>query len=472
MSPDVVRSVAAALVVVLTTSCGGSLGDVRPDEPVAAVPRPSRATAPQVASPAWSGQFDDLDEVLLVEVPSAPRKQRVGEVTREEFKAFMLWALRDVNLGKLKAGLDPPPYEMMTAAWWEKPIEQKDIDITRGYLAVCQREKPGSCIALPPGSPYLTDTQKYRVALGIGMDRFLAGFVKELGDEARAMVDPDALKYMLVGAMVGYMILLANPDPVFTKALAAAATVVVTAMLGARTVCDLVFGFRDMVRAVDAAATFNEFAAAGQQYGEKIGTAAARILVMAVTSLLSSGGAASTLLGFPRLPQASAVLLAETGGAMSLASISKVVGVKVLQGGLYVAMAEAGTEEAGNGATVTPSAAPAPTNPVQLAPGEAGYKTFDGLKKAIGYPPPGYVWHHIVEQCRADVFGNEAVHTRSNVVLLDEKTHLKVSAWYSSKPASGLTGGKTVRAWLRAESYESQRAYGIQYLKAQGVAIP
>ena len=468
MSLGVVQCVAAALVVVLTTSCGSSFGDVRPDEPVTAPPRPSQATAPH----AWSGQFDDLDEVILVEVPSAPRKLRVEDVTRAEFKTFILWALRDINFKKLQARLDPPPNKIITAAWWEKPIEQRDIDITRGYLAECQGEKPGSCIALPPGAPYLTDMQKYRVALGIGMDRVLAGFVKELGDEARAMVDPDTLKYMLVGAMVSYMVLLANPDPVFTKALAAAATVVVTAMLGARTVCDSVFGFRDMMRAVDAARTFNEVSAAGRWYGEKIGTAVARVLVMAVTSLLSNGGAASKLLGFPRLPQASAVLLTETGGAMSMASISQVVGVKALQGGLYIAMAETGTNAAGNIATGTPSTAPAPTNPVQLPAGTVGYKTFETLKKAIGYPPPGSFWHHIVEQCRADVFGKEAVHNRWNVILLDNGTHVRISAYYSSIPKTGVTVGKTVREWLKTQSNAAQRDFGLKTLRQFGVKLP
>jgi hypothetical protein len=45
--------------------------------------------------------------------------------------------------------------------------------------------------------------------------------------------------------------------------------------------------------------------------------------------------------------------------------------------------------------------------------------------KRSGRAPPGYVWHHIVEQCRADIFGKEAIQNRWNIVLLGEETHMK-----------------------------------------------
>ena len=395
MSPGAVRYVAAVLIVVLTTSCGSSFESMRPDELVTVVSHSSQATAPRQSSHEWSGRFEELDEVLTVAIPYAPRPRQVGEVTQEEFKRFMLRALRDVDFRKLKARVDPPAYQVMAASWWGTQVEQKDIDITRGYQAWCEQDgNAGSCIDLSPSAPYLVGFQKYRVALGIGVSRFVDGFVDELGNEARALVDPDTLKFMLIGAMVSYLVLLANPDPVFTKALAAAATVVMTAMLGARTVCDVVFGFRDMITEVDAARTFDAVSTAGKRYGRKVGVATARIVVMAMMALLSEGGTVGRLLSFPKLPQASAVLLAETGGALSVQSIRQVAGVTVLKGGVYVAMVEAGDTVSGDVATVTSpvpvtAPAPGPTSQVQLPPGVVGYKSFGALKNVIGVAPPG-----------------------------------------------------------------------------------
>lgn len=477
MSPPTMRRLAVLLVLALVnTSCGSALEEMRPDGSITAPPRASGAVAASPNTHEWSGLFEDLDEVVLVTVPYTPRKLRFEDVTQEEFRAFMVWALRDVNLPKWKAELDPSfqQYGVMEASWWGAQVEPKDILITQKYLETCQREDPRSCISLPPGAA-LTSFQRYRVALGIGMSRFLAGFVMELGDEARAMLDPAALKTLMVGAMVSYLVLLANPDPIFTKALAAAATVVVTAMLGARTVCDVAFGFRDMVRQVDAARTYAELAEAGRQYGEKLGASTARILVMAVMALLNKEGAVAKLLGFPKLPQASAALLADTGGVLSLKSLGQVAGVKVLSGGLSVAMVEASGKVALKGAPApatgsAPTTTPAPTEQITLPPGVTGYDSWSALKAELGTAGEGQEWHHIVEKCKADMFGSRAVHNRWNVIKLDRETHLNVSAEYSR--IRSFSEGKTVREWLRTKSYVFQREFGLKTLRELGVKIP
>lgn len=469
-----IRCVSAALVVVLTTAgCGTSFEELRSDSSSwASPPRPaaSRSVLPEPSG--WSSAVDDLDETIVV-IPNAPRKVRVPEVTPEEFREFIRDALRDVDLARLRAELLPPPSSLRLASALQVP--KSEFDISRGYSEWCNHtERPGSCIELPTDRPYLTDLQKYRVALRIGMSQFVDGFYNELGAEVRATLSRETFISMIVGAMVSYLALLANPDPIFTKALAAAATMVLTAELGARTVCDLVFGFRDMIQQVDVATTFAEIARAGARYGELIGAATARILVMAVTALFNRGGGISKLLNFPKLRPAMAAVQMESGGALK--AINQVVGVRALKSGLYVAMATAGgkdaseakTPEATSPPTSAPAPVPAPQEPVTLPEGVVGYKSFTAFKAAQGSAGKGLVWHHIVEKCREDIFGPAAVHNRWNIIKLDEETHLKVNGYYSSKSPVVNGGQTTVREWLKTQSYEVQREFGLGVLRKLG----
>ena len=479
MSPNIIRYVSALLVVALTTTgCGATFDELRPDpEPLRPSPRATaRAVAP--APEPWSGAFDDLDGMTILVAPYAPRPLHIPEVTRQEFREFMRDALRELDPAALRAARPSPSPRVIPA--FGKALQQRDVNITAGYQQWCStRIDAGKCLELSPDSPVLTDHQKYRVALQIALHHHWQGFFRELSDEARAALSPETLTLILVGAMVGYMILLANPEPFFTKALAAATTAVVTAMLGARTLCDLVFGWVEMVRQVDAATSFREIIEAGERYGLKIGASTARILVMAVTVLLTQGGGFARLLKFPKLPQGLNVLRAELASPGVLA-IGQVSGVKVLQGGVYLAMAGTGVKVAANPATVTqpaPSATSAPTapapppSPVTLPSGVTGYKSFNAFKTAMGPAGEGKVWHHIVEKCNEPTFGPEALHNRWNVIKMDAETHLKVSGHYSSKSFNVNEGRTTVREWLRTQSYEVQRDYGLRYVKSLGVSV-
>jgi hypothetical protein len=132
------------------------------------------------------------------------------------------------------------------------------------------------------------------------------------------------------------MATIAIPELV-SKIPAAAATMVLTAYLGARAVCDLVFGWIQMVRELDAARTFNEVRAAGQRYGLLVGAQTARILILLATAAIAEGGLIARLMKLPRAAQASAALAAETGGA-GLEAVSAVKEVRALQGGVAIAV--------------------------------------------------------------------------------------------------------------------------------------
>src|SRR3954464_3657857 len=147
------------------------------------------------------------------------------------------------------------------------------------------------------------------------------------------VVSPSALA---AAAPCGTLATIAIPELV-SKIPAAAATMVLTAYLGARAVCDRVFGWIQMVRELDAATTFDEVRAAGQRYGRVVGTQTARILILLATAAIAQGGLIARLMRLPRAAQASAALAAETSG-VSLEAIGAVKDVRVLQGGVAIAV--------------------------------------------------------------------------------------------------------------------------------------
>ncbi|MFL5358512.1 hypothetical protein [Archangium sp.] len=104
-----------------------------------------------------------------------------------------------------------------------------------------------------------------------------------------------------------------------------------------------------------------------------------------------------------------------------------------------------------------------------LPNGHRAFKSFDDFKDFMGSAGEGKQWHHIVEQRKVNVerFGAEAIHNTENVIAVDKSVHEQISAIYSTK--SRAKGGLVVREWLRTQSYETQRAFGLNILRQFGV---
>src|SRR3954464_5851650 len=196
------------------------------------------------------------------------------------------------------------------------------------------------------------------------------------------VVSPSALA---AAAPCGTLATIAIPELV-SKIPAAAATMVLTAYLGARAVCDLVFGWIQMVRELDAATTFNEVRAAGQRYGRVVGAQTARILILLATAAIAEGGLIAHLMKLPRAAQASATLAAETSG-VGLEALSAVKEVRVLQGGVAITV-----EGAAQGAVAVAMAAHGPPP----SPGGTTNEKFEvGKYKDMPRPrPAGTEAHH------------------------------------------------------------------------------
>ena len=94
----------------------------------------------------------------------------------------------------------------------------------------------------------------------------------------------------------------------------------------------------------------------------------------------------------------------------------------------------------------------------------AGYKTFDKLKKAVGSAGVGKVWHHVVEQSQIPRFGDEAIHTFSNVVAVSVEDNLKLAAIYKRTNHGEIACvplGISPREWLKSKTFEEARQFGM-----------
>jgi hypothetical protein len=90
------------------------------------------------------------------------------------------------------------------------------------------------------------------------------------------------------------------------------------------------------------------------------------------------------------------------------------------------------------------------------------------LEKRFGPAGDGYEYHHIVEQTsNRDGIPSDLLQNTDNIVRIPKLLHELVSAEYSKsvEEASHLT----VREWLKTQSYEAQRAYGLKVLRDLGI---
>jgi RHS repeat-associated protein len=98
------------------------------------------------------------------------------------------------------------------------------------------------------------------------------------------------------------------------------------------------------------------------------------------------------------------------------------------------------------------------------------FRSFSSFKRALGPAGLNKQWHHIVEQTPGNVdrFGPQAIHSTDNMLRVDQATHQKISAYYSS--VRPFTEGMTVRQWLSPQSFDEQRAFGLDVLTQYGIS--
>lgn len=104
----------------------------------------------------------------------------------------------------------------------------------------------------------------------------------------------------------------------------------------------------------------------------------------------------------------------------------------------------------------------------------AGFQTWAQLLIYLGAPPPGYEWHHIIEQngqTRPDLASPDGVRdwiqNTSNLVMVPVIKHYCINSYMSraTPPDSGISLRNTVRTL----SPETQRQIGLNLLRLCGV---
>jgi len=279
------------------------------------------------------------DRVFL---PRAPRAVASPVLEELELRGAIDALLPYVNVEKARAelrrivadprfhGRQPGELRVVLASWGSGPVALEKIG--REYQAWCAAVHRTNCHEVP-----LTASSVYEIAFDFALGSQWDGFVGEV----KSTIDPSTIRIVLLTGLVIFMATIAIPE-LLSKIPAAAATMVLTAFLGAQAVCDLIFGWIQMVRELDAATTFNEVRAAGQRYGGLVGAQTARILILLATAAIAEGGLIARLMKLPRAAQASAALAAETSG-VGLEAVSAVREVRVLQGGVALTVEGAAT---------------------------------------------------------------------------------------------------------------------------------
>ena len=225
------------------------------------------------------------------------------EVTKEEYHAAM------VRFAKLlRDTLPPRATTQLAVVSWGSP-EQRDerAELVREYYQWCERRgTPGDCLALLQDSPYLTDEDKKTLAFALATQGVWDGTAAVIDE----VLDPVQLQIALVSTITMTLALLAIPEPI-SKIIVIVLTASLVGYVGWDTLVGLIEGWRRLEEECKQARTFSELRVADEKYGRVMGEKVTRLLVLAATAALASGGGKSINGGLPGLSQASRLATAE-----------------------------------------------------------------------------------------------------------------------------------------------------------------
>jgi hypothetical protein len=415
------------------------------------------------AAPSMSEVAVDGEARVFATLPTDFAPVQVGDA---EFSAAMADLVLEMPLRVAPASVPIRPghrYALVSGA----PLGQRcQPELASSYGRFCERRgTPGDCLSLFEDGSCLQDDDKRRIALALAVEPALAGVNAEL----RTMLDPTRLAAMASITITAYMALLVAPEPV-SKGVATAFAVLMWSYLGME-FWDLIDGWMVLSEESARATTFAELREVGERFGQRIGPNSVRILVMVGTAAV--GETAALLSRAPNLPgfANASIRGAQHGGVRVLAAAAETerVIVSVAEGTIRVVLPANALAMSGGGSSRNPS--PSKTDAISkegklLPNGHRAFKSYKDFKAYMGKAGEGKQWHHLVEQCNVERFGAEAIHNTENVIALDAKLHERISAFYSSRQE--ISGDRVVREWLRTQSYEKHRAFGLMVLRRFG----
>ncbi|HEY0096816.1 MAG TPA: hypothetical protein VGB96_20990, partial [Archangium sp.] len=239
----------------------------------------------------------ELQPVLVVYAAEVEARgsTRVVAVSREEYQRAVAQLLQHHQMrgtpqeaaqGLLQA---MPEEELLAEVYRDRvltlvPLTDKgslvpeaEAALKEKYLRWCQPRGGGDCLGLFTDGPYLRTDDRRTLALALAFGGVLDETRAALGRE----LSPQAMLSSLVWAAGLYLALWLLPEP-STKAAAAALSVALLAWLGVDALWGLVDGWASMAHAAHEATTFEELRDAGEAFGKRIGTDAARALILGV----------------------------------------------------------------------------------------------------------------------------------------------------------------------------------------------
>jgi hypothetical protein len=390
------------------------------------------------------------------------------QVSEEEFTAAMSTLVLDMPLRVASSAREQPGGRLAPGSGGSGG-EAWPSDMARSYGGFCERRGTrGDCLTLFDDGPQFQADDKLKMALALAVGPALEGVAAQL----RATFDPNQVLATVTLGITAYMALWLAPDPVVTKSVALASTALMWGYLGSE-LFEVTRAYVRLSQEAARATTFAELREAGERFGRVIGPNSVRILVMLTTAAV--GETAELMARAPKLPgfgqvsrtvesrQALRLVDVATGSERLIVSTAEGV-LRAVVPMTALAMAPpgggSGSSESGGGRT--------PKEGKPLPNGHRAFKSFDDFKDFMGPAGKDKAWHHIVEQRKVNVdrFGPEAIHNTENVVAVEKARHDAISAFYSSK--SPEANGMVVREWLRTQSYERQRAFGLMILRRFG----
>ncbi|HEX8818333.1 MAG TPA: hypothetical protein VF794_00280 [Archangium sp.] len=176
-------------------------------------------------------------------------------------------------------------------------VPEAEAALKAKYLRWCEPRGGGDCLGLFTDGSYLRTDDRRTLALALAFGPVLDETRAALGRE----LSPQVLLSSFVWAAGLYLALWLLPEP-STKAAAAALSVVLLAWLGVDAMWGLMDGWARMAHRAHEATTFQELREAGEEFGRRIGTDAARALILAVATLSGRtlGEVATHLRSLPR----------------------------------------------------------------------------------------------------------------------------------------------------------------------------
>ncbi len=396
-----------------------------------------------------TGQGEPLEHVP----PTTNRSVAVGEEHFEESLARLM--LEEPLV------VHPSGQGFVVRASFSPPAGDTSYWLGKALGGPCRPGQPrNECVSLLDDVMGLSSPEKLALGLGLSLKPMRESIARALEDT----MTPQFFAAAIGAGMVSWVLLAANPEPVFTKVAALVAAVMVI-YLGVDAFLAVVKACQELKRASEEAVTLEEMKEASQRFGTQVGPQAAGVFILAVTVVVSRGtmGGSSWLAArvpmLPNFAEASAVGAARVG--VNLASVGQVSAVAVVEGNLVITLAPTAVAMAamgGKGEVASKT----------LSSG-TGFKSFKAFKDAMGAAGPNKNWHHIVEQTKGNVqrFGPQAIHNSDNMIVVEEEIHWQISGFYSSKRP--FSQGMTVRQWLSTQPFEAQRAFGLKTLRDFGV---